>query len=166
MIHNHEVESSSLSLATKNIDNKLIVSKLLMFFFYIVAECPHPEEEQVCFARILISRFHPSSICFFWAVGNSCGVINNTSSRRIASTSGGDTHLGLCNSVAIFLCLYFRTDTSSCNSTPRVTHNYQSRSARPYKQRKTPTSEHSCVITLRTLILAPPRGDDIVFSPP
>ena len=47
------------------------------------------------------------------SVGNSCGVINNinTSSRRIASNSGSGTYLGLCNSVAIFLCLYFRTDT-------------------------------------------------------
>ena len=50
---------------------------------------------------------------------------------------------------------------SSWNSAPHVTHDYQSHSARLYKQRKTPTSEHSGVITLRTLILAPPRGDDI-----
>ena len=49
----------------------------------------------------------------------------------------------------------------SPNSAPYGTHDYQSHSVRPYKQRKTPTSEHSGVITLRTLILAPPRGDDI-----
>ena len=49
----------------------------------------------------------------------------------------------------------------SCNHNSHGTHNYQSHSARPYKQRKTPTSEHSCVITLHKLILAPPRGDDI-----
>ena len=49
----------------------------------------------------------------------------------------------------------------SRNHTARGTHDYQSRSARLYKQRKTPTSEHSGVITLRKLILAPPRGDDI-----
>ena len=44
---------------------------------------------------------------------NSGGVINNinTSSRRIASNSGSDAYLGICNSVAIFICLYFRTDT-------------------------------------------------------
>ena len=52
----------------------------------------------------------------------------------------------------------------SPNSAPHGTHDYQSHSARHYKQRKTPTSEHSCVITLRTLILAPPRGDDIYIS--
>ena len=52
----------------------------------------------------------------------------------------------------------------SWNSAPHRTHNFQSHSARPYKQRKTPTSEHSCVITLRKLILAPPRGDDIYIS--
>ncbi len=46
----------------------------------------------------------------------------------------------------------------SCISAP---HDYQSHSAQPYKQRKTPTSEHSGVITLRTLILAPPRGDEV-----
>ena len=49
----------------------------------------------------------------------------------------------------------------SPNSAPHGTHDYQSHSAQPYKQRKTPTSEHSGVISLRTLILAPPRGDDI-----
>ena len=49
----------------------------------------------------------------------------------------------------------------SPNSAPHGTHDYQSHSARPYKQRKTPTSEHSGVITLRTLILAPPRGDEV-----
>ena len=52
----------------------------------------------------------------------------------------------------------------SCNHNSHGTHDYQSHSARPYKQRKTPTSEHSGVITLRTLILAPPRGDDIYIS--
>ena len=52
----------------------------------------------------------------------------------------------------------------SPNSAPHGTHDYQSHSARPYKQRKTPTSEHSGVISLRTLILAPPRGDDIYIS--
>ena len=52
----------------------------------------------------------------------------------------------------------------SRNSAPHGTHDYQSHSARSYKQRKTPTSEHSGVITLRTLILAPPRGDDIYIS--
>ncbi len=52
----------------------------------------------------------------------------------------------------------------SPNSAPHGTHDYQSHSARPYKQRKTPTSEHSGVISLLTLILAPPRGDDIYFS--
>ena len=54
-----------------------------------------------------------------------------------------------------------RTSRTTINHTPRVTHNYQSHSARPYKQRKTPTSEHSGVITLRKLILAPPRGDEV-----
>ena len=49
----------------------------------------------------------------------------------------------------------------SCNHNSHRTHDYQSHSARLYKQRKTPTSEHSGVISLRTLILAPPRGDDI-----
>ncbi len=49
----------------------------------------------------------------------------------------------------------------SCNHNSHGTHDYQSHSARPYKQRKTPTSEHSCVSTLRTLILAPPRGDEV-----
>ena len=52
-----------------------------------------------------------------------------------------------------------RTAHTTINLTLHGTHDYQSHSARPYKQRKTPTSEHSCVITLRTLILAPPRGD-------
>ena len=52
----------------------------------------------------------------------------------------------------------------SPNSAPNGTHDYQSHSARPYKQRKTPTSEHSGVITLHKLILAPPRGDDIYIS--
>ena len=52
----------------------------------------------------------------------------------------------------------------SPNSAPHSTHDYQSHSARLYKQRKTPTSEHSGVITLRKLILAPPRGDDIYIS--
>ena len=52
----------------------------------------------------------------------------------------------------------------SCNSNPYSTHDYQSHSARSYKQRKTPTSEHSGVISLRTLILAPPRGDDFYIS--
>ena len=52
----------------------------------------------------------------------------------------------------------------SYNHNQHGTHDYQSHSARPYKQRKTPTSEHSGVITLRTLILAPPRGDDIYIS--
>ena len=52
----------------------------------------------------------------------------------------------------------------SCNHNLHGTHDYQSHSARSYKQRKTPTSEHSGVITLRTLILAPPRGDDIYIS--
>ena len=52
----------------------------------------------------------------------------------------------------------------SCNQNSHRTQDYQSHSARPYKQRKTPTSEHSGVITLRTLILAPPRGDDIYIS--
>ena len=49
----------------------------------------------------------------------------------------------------------------SCNHNSHRTHDYQSHSARPYKQRKTPTSEHSCVITLHKLILAPPRGDEV-----
>ena len=49
----------------------------------------------------------------------------------------------------------------SCNYNSHRTQDYQSHSARPYKQRKTPTSEHSGVISLRKLILAPPRGDDI-----
>ena len=49
----------------------------------------------------------------------------------------------------------------SWNSAPHVTHDYQSHSALLYKQRKTPTSEHSCVITLCKLILAPPRGDGV-----
>ena len=53
---------------------------------------------------------------------------------------------------------------NSCNHNSHHTHDYQSHSARPYKQRKAPTSEHSGVITLRTLILAPPRGDDIYIS--
>ena len=52
----------------------------------------------------------------------------------------------------------------SCNHAPHGTHDNQSHSARPYKQRKTPTSEHSCVITLHKFILAPPRGDDIYIS--
>ena len=52
----------------------------------------------------------------------------------------------------------------SPNSAPHGTPDYQSHSARPYKQRKTPTSEHSGVISLRTLTLAPPRGDDIYIS--
>ena len=52
----------------------------------------------------------------------------------------------------------------SCNSNPHGTYDYQSHSARLYKQRMTPTSEHSCVISLRKLILAPPRGDDIYIS--
>ena len=52
----------------------------------------------------------------------------------------------------------------SRNSTPHCTQDYQSHSARPYKQRKTPTSEHSGIITLHKLILAPPRGDDIYIS--
>ena len=52
----------------------------------------------------------------------------------------------------------------SCNHNSHGTHDYQSHSARLYKQRKTPTSEHSGVITLRKLILAPPRGDDIYIS--
>ena len=46
----------------------------------------------------------------------------------------------------------------NCISAP---HDYQSHSAQPYKQRKTPTSEHSGDITLRKLILAPPRGDEV-----
>ena len=49
----------------------------------------------------------------------------------------------------------------NCNHTAHDTHDYQSHSARPYKQRKTPTSEHNCVITLHKLILAPPRGDEV-----
>ena len=49
----------------------------------------------------------------------------------------------------------------SCNHNSHRTHNYQSRFARLYKQLKTPTSEHSGVITLRKLILAPPRGDEV-----
>ena len=49
----------------------------------------------------------------------------------------------------------------SRNSTSHGTQDYQSHSARLYKQRKTPTSEHSGVITLRKLILAPPRGDEV-----
>ncbi len=52
----------------------------------------------------------------------------------------------------------------SCNHNSHRTQNYQSHSAQPYKLRKTPTSEHSGVISLRTLILAPPRGDDIYIS--
>ena len=57
-----------------------------------------------------------------------------------------------------------RTSHRTINHAPHGTHDYQSHSARLYKQRKTPTSEHSGVITLRTLILAPPRGDDIYIS--
>ena len=57
-----------------------------------------------------------------------------------------------------------RTSRTTINHTPHGTHDYQSHSARPYKKRKTPTSEHSGVITLRKLILAPPRGDDIYIS--
>ncbi len=49
----------------------------------------------------------------------------------------------------------------SCNHNSHCTQDYQSHSARLYKKRKTPTSEHSGVISLRKLILAPPRGDDI-----
>ena len=49
----------------------------------------------------------------------------------------------------------------SCNSNPYSTHDYQSHSVPPYKQQKTPTSEHSGVITLHKLILAPPRGDEV-----
>ena len=41
----------------------------------------------------------------------------------------------------------------SCNSAPRGTHDYQSHSARLYKQRKTPTSEHSGVINSANLYL-------------
>ena len=52
----------------------------------------------------------------------------------------------------------------SCNHNSHGTQDYQSHSTRLYKQRKTPTSEHSGVITLRKLILAPPRGDDIYIS--
>ena len=52
----------------------------------------------------------------------------------------------------------------SCNHNSHRTHDYQSHSARLYKLWKTPTSEHSGVITLRKLILAPPRGDDIYIS--
>ena len=52
----------------------------------------------------------------------------------------------------------------SCNRTAHDTQDYQSHSARLYKLRKTPTSEHSGVITLRKLILDPPRGDDIYIS--
>ena len=59
--------------------------------------------------------------------------------------------------VVITLC----TPHTTINHTLHGTHDYQSHSARPYKQRKTPTSEHSCVIPLRALILAPPRGDEV-----
>ena len=54
-----------------------------------------------------------------------------------------------------------RTSRTTINHTLHDAHDYQSHSARLYKKRKTPTSEHSCVITLHKLILAPPRGDDI-----
>ena len=47
----------------------------------------------------------------------------------------------------------------SYNHNSHRPQDYQSHSAWLYKQRKTPTSEHSGVITLRTHILAPPRGD-------
>ena len=63
-----------------------------------------------------------------------------------------------CGDLPLFILphWYVRVVTQS-----RRTHDYQSHSARPYKQRKTPTSEHSGVITLRTFILAPPRGDEV-----
>ena len=100
------------------------------------------------------------------SVWNSGGVINdiNTSSRRIASTSGSDTTWGyaiLWRSSFVYTSALIRR---SRNSAPHGTHDYQYLSVRPLKQRKTPTSEHSCVITLRALILAPPRGDDIYIS--
>ena len=109
----------------------------------------------------------PLRFAFLGAVGNSCGVITLIRHRE-------ELHLQAVVIPTWVYAILWRSSfvyTSalirrSPNSAPRVTHDYQSRSARLYKQRKTPTSEHSGVISLRTLILAPPRGDDIIFSPP
>ena len=76
----------------------------------------------------------------------------------------GDLHLFILPHWYVRVVIALRTKRTTINLTPRGTQDYQSHSARPYKQRKTPTSEHSGVISLRTLILAPPRGDDL-YSP-
>ena len=78
----------------------------------------------------------------------------------------GDLHLFILPHWYVRVAITLRTIRTTINLTLHWTNNYQLRSARPYKQRKTPTSEHSGVITLCKLILAPPRGDDIIFSPP
>ena len=95
---------------------------------------------------------------------NSGGVINNIVRHReelhlIAVVIPTWVYAILWRSSFVYTSALIRK--SSCNHNLHGTHDYQSHSARPYKQRKTPTSEHSGVITLRKLILAPPRGDDI-----
>ena len=94
---------------------------------------------------------------------NSGGVINNIVRHReelhlIAVVIPTWVYAILWRSSFIYTSVLIR---KSCNSNPYSTHDYQSHTTRPNKQRKTPTSEHSGVITLRKLILAPPRGDDI-----
>ena len=73
----------------------------------------------------------------------------------------GDLHLFILPHWYVRVVIAIRAAHRTINPIPHGTHDYQSHSARPYKQRKTPTSEHSGVITLRKLILAPPRGDEV-----
>ena len=73
----------------------------------------------------------------------------------------GDLHLFILPHWYVRVVITIRTTHTSINHAPHSIHDYQSHSARLYKQRKAPTSEHSGVITLRTLILAPPRGDEV-----
>ena len=94
---------------------------------------------------------------------NSGGVINNIVRHReelhlIAVVIPTWVYAILWRSSFVYTSALIR---KSCNHNSHRTHDYQSHSARPYKQRKTPTSEHSGVITLRKLILAPPRGDEV-----
>ena len=97
---------------------------------------------------------------------NSGGVINNIVRHReelhlIAVVIPTWVYAILWRSSFVYTSALIR---KSCNHNSHRTQDYQSHSTRSYKQRKTPTSEHSGVITLRALILAPPRGDDIYIS--